>query len=163
MSVNIKDICWLAGLLEGEGCFIISKNKTPRIQLGMCDLDVVEHAAKLLGGVTIYTAKTIVDRKTFYVLQLGGSKAIGWMMTIYQFMGERRKTKIKEILSVWKQTRSTRIRKMGETCSRGHLLTSASTYLTSTTNTLSCRDCRRINNKAGKTRRREKFLLKKVG
>ena len=46
--VKIIDIAWLAGLLEGEGCFRLDKGKYPIIRLGMGDEDVVVRAASLM-------------------------------------------------------------------------------------------------------------------
>ena len=41
MGRTIREIEWLAGLLEGEGCF--SFDRRPVIQVQMTDEDVVRH------------------------------------------------------------------------------------------------------------------------
>ncbi len=46
--MSLKDLAWLGGLLEGEGCFMIPKG-SPRIALAMSDKDVVQRAARLMG------------------------------------------------------------------------------------------------------------------
>lgn len=49
-----EDVVWLAGLMEGEGCFTMGWNRKsgkmqPRIQLQMTDLDVVQRASRAPG------------------------------------------------------------------------------------------------------------------
>jgi hypothetical protein len=46
------DVIWLAGLLEGEGCFNIrpDKNNQVRVSIEMTDRDIIERAAKLFGS-----------------------------------------------------------------------------------------------------------------
>lgn len=46
---------WLAGLLDGEGCFHIAHSKArnqlnPQVIVGMCHQPTVEHVAKLMGS-----------------------------------------------------------------------------------------------------------------
>jgi hypothetical protein len=39
-------------------------------------------------------------------LAIHGTRAIGWMMTLYAFMGERRRAKILEVIDHWKAAKS---------------------------------------------------------
>ena len=51
IPISERDLCWLAGLLEGEGSFIAgppSAPRTPAVVLSMVDRDVVARAADLL-------------------------------------------------------------------------------------------------------------------
>ena len=50
--LTLKEIAWLAGLLEGEGSFgaYVKGSQSPCIQFSMCDKDVLERAANMLGG-----------------------------------------------------------------------------------------------------------------
>ena len=107
--ITTKEICWLAGLLEGEGSFSIYPNGpnggiSPRLRLSMGDKDVVERVAHLFKTKVYkyddYRGNT--PRKSMYVTVAGSNLAIQWMMTIYSLMGERRRNKIKEILDIWK-------------------------------------------------------------
>lgn len=104
--ILIKDVTYVAGLLEGEGCFQFSNS--PTIRLSMTDKDIVTKARNLMKvDRIIYAHKSdSVSRnrwKQKYTLTLHGNIAIQWMMTIYSLMGERRKAKIKEIIYAWKQ------------------------------------------------------------
>jgi hypothetical protein len=98
---DMKDIAWLAGLLEGEGCFRTHKN-CPGLTVNMTDEDVIARAAKVLG----YPKPTVPyiqrpGRKPIWCLSLHGKHAIAWMMTLYTFMGTRRRAKIREIIVAW--------------------------------------------------------------
>jgi len=47
-------------------------------------------------------------KKPEYYLKIYQSEAIQWMMTIYSLMGDRRKSKIKEIILIWKSHKPVR-------------------------------------------------------
>ena len=101
------DIRWLAGLLEGEAAFMWT-NGTPSIALQMSDSDVVHRVATLF-GVTLrkpWTPKAKAGYKTIHGCRIYGAQAIGWMMSIYSEMGVRRRTKIRQIIALWKAARN---------------------------------------------------------
>lgn len=101
--IKIKDIVWLAGLLEGEGCFSISEDSSPIIAINMTDYDIIKRARDLMcPNNSISLQKKDGNRKDQYRITCCGNPAIQWMMTIYCLMGERRRIKIKEILTWWK-------------------------------------------------------------
>lgn len=90
-------LAWLAGLLEGEACFLYQR--TPWIKLGMTDCDIVERAAFLM-GTHCHKMKTIrPNRKQEYRACLCGDGAIEIMRAILPHMGSRRSAKIKEVLA----------------------------------------------------------------
>jgi len=95
------DIAWLAGLLEGEGSFAFSKG--PAIQVLMTDEDIISKARSLMSPTAKIGIETRENCKTRYYFSVSGSLAIQWMMTIYPFMGRRRREKIREIILKWKQ------------------------------------------------------------
>jgi hypothetical protein len=112
---SLKDIAWLAGLLEGEGSFSVGVVRKGRqagkrrlqITLMMTDEDVVRRAAaimktKLYGPYGPY--KTC--NKPCWQIHVGAAKAAAWMMTLYSFMGERRKQAIEQGLREWKTFRA---------------------------------------------------------
>ena len=100
IDINIYDLCWLAGLIEGEGCFCTKKNwGSPTIVISMTDQDVVEKAAEIMGARVYGPLKT--PRLPQYRLVVYGSKAIQWMRILHQFMGNRRRAKIESIMENW--------------------------------------------------------------
>lgn len=95
---TVKEIAWLAGILEGEGCFDFA-NGHPRIKVKMTDEDIVTRVAKLFNRVHnggAYNTKSW--HKIVYETSCRGPWAIGWMQTIYPFMGNRRREKIRSII-----------------------------------------------------------------
>lgn len=102
MSIKVKDIYWLAGLLEGEGSFIFS-NGSPRITMGTVDYDVIARAYKILGCTGKIHEQMQPSGKMFYKINIQGPKAIGWMFTLYTIMGKRRRDKISDLLYEWKK------------------------------------------------------------
>jgi len=103
--IEIKDIAWLAGLTEGEGCFAW-QGCTANITINMTDRDVVERASVLFKSNLLgpYHPKQphVKKSKDIWRTTACGQRAIGWMMTLYPLMGERRKFKIEEVLHTWK-------------------------------------------------------------
>lgn len=112
MSIGIKNIAWLAGLLEGEGTFRMWRNAgsaykgSISLALQMSDRDIVARAAELL-GVKIWGPHGPYGQSKLQTWQCAamGSKAAGWMMTLYPLMGSRRKLKFNELLNIWKSQR----------------------------------------------------------
>lgn len=101
-----REIAWLAGLLEGEGCFSLTKGSVT-VQVTMTDRDIVERSAWLVGAPSVGTHATSHTKRghqVCYRWTLCGSSAAAWMMTIYPFMGERRRATIRARLARWKQT-----------------------------------------------------------
>lgn len=97
--VEARDIHWLAGLLEGEGCFRFH-GSSPQISCLMTDRDVIERAQTMLGGSIL--TRTRPPNKTSHTVCIHGRQAAGWMMTLYSMLGQRRQAKIRETLRLWK-------------------------------------------------------------
>jgi hypothetical protein len=101
--MSLRDLFWLAGLLEWEGSFSI--HNSPRIALRMNDRDVVERAAEVMRAtanvLTIERANTNATRPS-YEINVGGSRAIGVMLTLYPLLGARRQSKIREVVAEWR-------------------------------------------------------------
>lgn len=99
LSLSPTDLAWLAGLLEGEGCFSYRAGCTPTISVGMADRDVMDRVAVLMGGHVLTAKKRQPHHKTLYIVNLNGTRAHRLMRTLQPFMGERRAAKIGEILA----------------------------------------------------------------
>ena len=97
MSMSRDDLIWLAGLLEGEGCFDLHRGRYPRIRLGMKDRDVVGRAATLLGArvrVTFHPA----PKAAMWHTEISGAAALDLLTALLPHMGVRRSAKIAEII-----------------------------------------------------------------
>lgn len=121
---SLQESAWLAGILEGEGCFRVQrKSLSPSsssgtrdqlvVSLKMNDRDIVEAATDIMSAAGIVednpnTAPSVIARKavttttipwgTTYGVAWRGQKAENVMRRVYQYMGVRRKAKIDECL-----------------------------------------------------------------
>lgn len=110
-TVRIRDIYYIAALVEGEGSF---RSTGDGLRISMADHDVIVKAAGILGrDVTVngpYKRSRMVKGKRrkyspMSYLRISGPAGAGWMMTIYPLMGKRRRGQIKMALLKWKKRR----------------------------------------------------------
>lgn len=104
-EIDEPTLCWLAGLLEGEGSFIYlshedkegGSNYNVQISISMADKDIVEKVAK------IFKTKVYVDKgpkgknkdyKVIYKTYKYGFRALRWMQKLYPLVSKRRKKQI---------------------------------------------------------------------
>lgn len=100
MSISTLDIAWLAGLVEGEGCFRL-QHRSINIMVGMTDEDVIAKAAKLLGRHYLNVPPREERCKPQFHITFSGRHAAAWMMTLYPFMGQRRRERIRKCIAHW--------------------------------------------------------------
>ncbi len=100
-----QDFYWLVGLLEGEGCFTISKSRYrgaiylyPRLALNMTDEDVVARAAALLGA-KYHRVKTAT--KDTFQTRIISAPALTLMRKLLPHMSHRRQSRIRELLAMF--------------------------------------------------------------
>lgn len=100
---TVLDLAWLAGLFEGEGNVSIN-GKSLTVRIKMTDEDVVTRAATIMGA-RIYSAPTPKRkaRKPTWVAQAKGSAAAGVIMTLYPWLGFRRREQACKALTAWKR------------------------------------------------------------
>ena len=114
-SIRVRDIAWVAGLIDGEGSFLWSnyvhrergkeyQYSRPAIQINMTDEDTIAKVAKYFR--TSYW-KVCPDkrgnRKQLYTTHIEGKRAIGWMLTLHPLMSKRRQEKINEIVGAYRE------------------------------------------------------------
>jgi hypothetical protein len=88
---------WLAGLIDGEGCFDAPRGN-PRIRIKMSDLDVVLRAADLMGARTYMETPREDYFKPCMVAQITGDRAAAVMRALLPYLGSRRSGKATEII-----------------------------------------------------------------
>lgn len=100
----VFNIPWAAGLIEGEGCFTLhSDKKRPYFLMDLGDKDVLENFLTVFPQANLrgpYYHKTKTHHKPRYRVDAYGTKAIEIMNAVFPFLGERRQTKIKELLDL---------------------------------------------------------------
>lgn len=105
-----SELMWLAGLLEGDGCFTIAKDHQrgrcrPKVELQMTDKDVLEHAALLMETKVLGPYQRLVNHKSYgakpmFQVDIIGNKASVLMRHVLPFMGNRRAERIAFILGL---------------------------------------------------------------
>lgn len=104
------DIAWLAGILEGEGYFVLCHDCSPTIQLKMADEDIVVRVAELFSRVSgrehnVYIRSSEGNKKynskwqDTYQTTIHGDSAQIIMRLIVGYMGYRRRQRIWQILN----------------------------------------------------------------
>jgi hypothetical protein len=104
--MGTAELHWLAGLLEGEGCFARNAKQSPRaggkpfayIQLQMTDRDIVERVASIWKRNVNVSQPRGNQTKAVYRVVLRGKAVIPVLSDLQPLMGERRKARITELL-----------------------------------------------------------------
>jgi hypothetical protein len=110
--VTSEDWAWLAGLLEGEGCFSLARDRYPAVSLDMTDRDVVERAAEMMGAPSVCEQPN-PGKKTSWRTRSNGLTALAVMVNVSPYLGVRRRAKVREVLDVWEHNpRRTRYEKI---------------------------------------------------
>jgi hypothetical protein len=102
MAAADLEFAWLAGLLEGEGCFFNRSDRyfSPLIQLVMTDKDVVIRAAKAMESHKVVRCRQLTKAgKEIFRTNVYGATAERLMRRLLPYMGTRRSQKIMEILA----------------------------------------------------------------
>jgi hypothetical protein len=94
--MNEQTCGWLAGLLEGEGCFAF--NRTPKISLSMTDQDIIQRVADMWGKPVYDVPPRKEGWKPVYRVEVFGQQARDIMLMLQPLMGARRSAKIDEVL-----------------------------------------------------------------
>lgn len=121
MKTSIKDIYWLAGILDGEGCFSLDHGKFPIISLAMTDEDIVVRVRNMINPKVHISSRVPLSYKRMYIVRFFNYYSIGWMMTLYPLLSLRRKKQIRDILSVWRNRKTTK-NQSGLTLATGRIL-----------------------------------------
>ena len=88
---------WLAGLLEGEGCFLMVKGR-PRVFIQMTDEDVIARFATLTSATYSRVEGAQAHWKALFRVTLSGARAEALMRAVNPYLGERRRTRIAQVL-----------------------------------------------------------------
>jgi hypothetical protein len=98
------DRAWIAGLLEGEGSFIVnraSRFSYPVIKVEMCEREVIDRAAGLLDATVWVVPPGTEGWRPTYVAQIAGHRAAEWMRALRPYLGLRRTAAIDAALGAY--------------------------------------------------------------
>lgn len=107
--MRIRDITWLAGLVEADGTIGLRRDhtgglfRTPVIKVCMADRDVIQRAAFLFGDKHVgeWKRKTSTGKKMYEVV-IVASQAAAWIMTLFSELGLRRRAQAVRAVSAWR-------------------------------------------------------------
>ena len=88
---------WLAGLFEGEASFLRPAPSSPRcpvVRLQMCDRDVVERAARLIGRAAYEAAARHPGHRPTFITNIKGRPAVDLMLVLAPLLSEVRRTQV---------------------------------------------------------------------
>jgi hypothetical protein len=149
--MEIKDLYWVAGIIEGEGSFtVIYQSKYPQIsvQLKMTDKDVIQRTYDIVRSGKVNGPYYYKGGKPCWQWKIAVQKeAAAFMMTIYPLMCSRRQERIAELLTLWRQTPYREQRP----CPKGHPL-SEFTY------DYGSRQCKQCNRERSQVKRDRELL-----
>jgi hypothetical protein len=95
-----RDLFWLAGLFEGEGCISIREN-TLNLVLQMADEDVVRraHTVARFGSVTGPLVKTASHHRPLFRWKVSRRDEVyALLVAIYPMLGDRRREKARRLI-----------------------------------------------------------------
>jgi hypothetical protein len=96
------DIAWLAGLFEGEGTVSIN-GRSLTVRIGMTDNDVIGRAAELMRAKIYVRRRDRTHYKPVWTAQTKGAVAAGVIMTLYPWLGIRRREQARVALAAWRR------------------------------------------------------------
>jgi hypothetical protein len=121
--MNIKELYWAAGFIEGEGHFrMTSLRSSPAILVTQVQREPLERLKKLYGGQIHVkdSRKYNPSASSAYEWSIGGGKAAGLIFTLFKLMSPKRKKQIGKALAYW---RNSLPKSEARThCSKGHAL-----------------------------------------
>ena len=102
--MELCDLYWLAGILEGEGTFVSgppSQPNSPIARISMTDLDTVTRAAGLLERAVTPVRARKPHYKPVFNTQIKGAEAVALMMAVGPILGPDRTRQIDRVLAGW--------------------------------------------------------------
>jgi hypothetical protein len=94
-SPTLMQIAWAAGLFEGEGSCCRVARHSAQVHLGQKDRWVIDRMRALFGG---NISERQINGRPFYEWQVSGTRARGFLMTMFSFLSPRRQEQVKASL-----------------------------------------------------------------
>ena len=138
--MDLKKLHWVAGFLEGEGCFHVGGRTS--MAAAQVQIEPLEKVQRILGGTINgpYSTKN-PKRKPFFSWRLNGVPAIAAMLTLFSLLSPKRKAAITRAVQEWKAAPGNPKSWLARgTCNNGHDLTGAN-YIVAPSGHGRCRQC----------------------
>lgn len=101
MKLSESERYWLAGLFEGEASFLRPAPSSPRcpvVRLQMCDRDVVQRAAQLIGRAVYQVASRHPGHQATFITNVKGRPAVELMLDLAPHLSQARRAQIRRSL-----------------------------------------------------------------
>ena len=101
-SLPTAELHWLAGLLEGEGTFMVGPPSSPGlpvIAVNMADHDVMARLGRIFERKVQVLRPRNARWQTSYQVRVLGREAVRWMSLLRPLMGSRRQAQIDRALA----------------------------------------------------------------
>lgn len=109
--MNMNDVHWLAGLMEGEAWFGAappSQPNVPYLRVAMADKEVIDRLHELLGGTLKVWPKRAAHHQDQWAVELRAGDAIAVMKMMRPLMSSRRQAAIDKAIASYNPTRRVR-------------------------------------------------------
>jgi hypothetical protein len=126
--IDIKEVYWAAGFIEGEGTFSLSgaNKNSPVISAKQVNLEPLCRIKNLFGG-KIHGPYRRHDRHSpCFNWTLSSRHTAGTMMMLWPLMSEKRRRQMEKVLSLWRASDISNVDK--KYCIKGHEFTAENTY-----------------------------------
>jgi len=134
MALEMTDLYWAAGFLEGEGTFTAS-GTTPVLHCSQVQKYPLEKLQGLFGG----KIEWLFHKQGIWRWRLPCAQSAGVMMTLYTLMSPRRKFQIEQALMKFKSS-GHRNTKENRVCKNGHAIVGDNVF--SSSKGVVCKKCR---------------------
>jgi len=143
--MNDVELGWVAGFLEGEGCFQGRCKGAVLVSASQVQREPLERLQTLIGGpIRIYPQKN-PKHQPFHRWHVLGDVAVDLMLEIFHLMSPKRREQMEAILKRWSSSTGTgSVQRSRTHCPKGHEYTPENTYRQpSKPNTRKCKICAR--------------------
>jgi hypothetical protein len=147
MKVDRAELFWVAGFIEGEGCFSGYRG-AGRIIVSQKNREPLDRLQKSFGGNMYWNPNGKIWQWAVY-----GPVSVGLMMTIYPVLSRRRQQQAAAAIAAWRARPLWNRRRSA--CEKGHPLSEANTYRwEKRVSTRGCRVCRNDNVRRWRSRKK---------
>lgn len=149
--IDMHELYWAAGFLEGEGSFgCYGRLNNYKVECGQVQREPLERLQRIFGG-GIHLKPAKGRHQAIYHWLAQGGRAASVAMTLWALMSPRRKEQIERALTTWKSRPLARAQLARATgvCGRGHRRERDNVY-----RNRECKQCAAINSLAQRARRR---------
>ena len=155
--LDMNELYWAAGFIEGEGCFHYSRGLM--VTANQVQRQPLERIQKLFGGTIIPVPKPRPGQRDQHCWRIQDGRAAGVMMTLWPLMSPWRQEQIQKRLDAWKAkplASHLHMRVTGQ-CKRGHEMTPENTGALKGGRHRFCKICWRVAHAKAEAARRKRY------